>query len=86
MYLKNHFIWLENNFDKQQDLYVLNSISRKGQERGSFNNKIKERLALTEKQEQELSNIDGEFTFSNITELYQVVRKLDKYPTANNFA
>lgn len=86
MYLKNHVIWLDNNFDKQQDLYVINQTGNKNIMIDSFGETVKEKLELSKDQEKKLDGLIDEMCFANITDLYQITRKNNNYPTAKSFA
>lgn len=85
MYLKNHFIWMEKNFDKQQDIYVINHTGDKSVLIESFGETIKEKLELTKKQKEKLENVIDDMCFANITELYQITRNNNFYPTGKSY-
>lgn len=86
MYLKNHFIWLNNNFLKQADLRKLNRLKDKTVTYNSINHGIQEVLILDGDQKEAQNTYFADAAFSNLAELYELTRKLDMYPTAKNFA
>lgn len=86
MYLKNHFVWLENNFDKQIDLKKLNDIKTKDQLVNSFAIKIGNELNLDSVQKTKKTDLLNNFFFENISELHQISLKNKSYPTGKTFA
>ena len=86
MFLKNHFVWLENNFEKQIDLKKLNDIKNKDQLINIYTGKIINEVNLDSIQKEKVSDLLYEFFFKNISELHQIATKYDNYPTGKNFA
>jgi hypothetical protein len=85
MYLKNHFVWLENNFDKQIDLKKLNDIKTKDQLINGFAIKVGNELKLDSVQKIKKADLLYDFFFSNISELHQITLKYKNYPTGKTF-
>ncbi|MDR6301655.1 hypothetical protein [Mesonia maritima] len=86
MYLKNHFIWMKNNFDKQRDLKKINEIYTKDQLVNGQYAKIDQHLSLDSLQKSKLDKLLGDFFLSNVENLKILSEKIDTYPTAKNFA
>ncbi|MBP93268.1 MAG: hypothetical protein CMC55_04020 [Flavobacteriaceae bacterium] len=86
MYLKNHFIWLENNFLKQTDLYQLNNLKIKTDIYSKIRFTLDKKTTLDSVQKQEQKKVFEDIAFQNLSELYALTRKIDKYPTGKNFA
>lgn len=86
MFLKNHFVWLENNFEKQIDLKKLNDIKNKDQLIDIYTGKVIKEVNLDSIQIVKISNLLSEFFFTNISELNQITIKNDNYPTGKSFA
>lgn len=86
MYIKNHGVWLENNFDKQIDQRKLNEIQVKTRFANSIASHLQDAKALDTVVKEEIELKLGEFHFSNVSELYSICRKYDLYPSGKNFA
>jgi len=86
MYLKNHFFWLKNNFDKQIDLKKLNDIKEKDQLINKYTRQIWNELELDSTQKAKQNNLISDFYFTNIAELYEITTKNSNYPNSKNFA
>lgn len=86
MFLKKHFIWLKNNFNKQIDLKKLNDIKTKDQLVNSFAIKIGNELQLDSIQKTRKADLLNNFFFENISELHQITSKNNNYPTGKTFA
>ncbi|KGO89810.1 hypothetical protein [Flavobacterium suncheonense] len=84
MYIKNHSIWLEQNFDKQLDLKQLNEARLKDQLLNSYGMKIKEKIQ-DESVLRQVSDIQNELLFNVLTDVYKIARKYDRFPTGKNF-
>ena len=61
MYLKNHLIWIENNFDKLNDIRVLNEINIKDQTLAKLSNVM----------------IDVNLNQSDSSKIYYVIQRLN---------
>jgi hypothetical protein len=85
MYIKNHALWLETNFEKQRDLKKLNEARLKDQLINSFGMKIQEKINDTLVYRQ-LSDIQNEMFFNIVTDVYKISRKYDLFPNGKNFA
>ncbi|MCG2610843.1 hypothetical protein LZZ90_04930 [Flavobacterium sp. SM15] len=85
MYIRNHSIWLENNFEKQIDQRKLNEVELKNQIVNSFAMKIRDVSELDDKVKKDISDKLNEFFFANITDVYKVCRKLNTYPAGKTF-
>lgn len=86
MFLKNHFIWLENNFDKQIDLKKLNDIKTKDQLINKYTREIWNELELDSTQKTKQNNLISDFYFANISELHKITLDNKNYPTGKTFA
>ncbi|NQY28153.1 MAG: hypothetical protein HRT69_01640 [Flavobacteriaceae bacterium] len=86
MYLKKHFIWMKNNFDKQLDLKKLNEIGAKDQSMRRFISILNNNITLDSIQKIKLYKSETEFDFENIADLYQITQKWKKYPSGKSFA
>lgn len=86
MFLKSHFIWLENNFDKQIDLKKLNDLKTKDQLVNSFAIRIGNEINLDSVQKIKKADLLYNFFFENISELHQITLKNKNYPTGKTFA
>lgn len=86
MFLKNHFIWLKNNFDKQVDLKKLNDLKTKDQLINKYTRKIWNELELDSTQKAKQNNLITDFYLANVSELYEITRKNNNYPNGKNFA
>lgn len=86
MYLKNHFIWLDTNFLKQADLQQLNSLKDKTSMYSKVRYALDQKVTLDSVQKQEQKKVFEDIAFENLSELYALTRKIDKYPTGKNFA
>jgi len=85
MYLKNHFVWLEGNFEKQISQRKLNEIQMKDQLVGSFAMKIREIPGLDSLHLKSVSEKLNEFYFKNISEVYKICRLHESYPSGKSF-
>ncbi|WP_264554522.1 hypothetical protein [Flavobacterium sp. N1946] len=86
MYLKNHFIWLDNNFEKQIDQRKLHDNQIKIQTIQSVVSKLQETEALSVTDKKAVDSKCNEVLFSTISFLHDLCRKYDQYPTGKNFA
>lgn len=86
MYLKNHVIWLDNNFLKQADLQQLNGLHNKTLIYNKLRYTLDQKVTLDSIQKIEQKKVFEDMAFENLSELYALTRKLDKYPTGKNFA
>lgn len=84
MYIKNHAVWLEQNFEKQLDLKKLNEAKLKGQLLSSFGMKIQEKIKDTTVY-RPIADIQNELLFNVVTDVYKISRKYDLFPTGKNF-
>ncbi|TYB79678.1 hypothetical protein [Bizionia myxarmorum] len=86
MYLKNHVIWLDNNFLKQADLNQLNALNYKTRMFNKVRYEIDQKITVDSIQKEQQKKVFEDLAFSNLAELYALTRKLDIYPTGKNFA
>lgn len=86
MYLEKHVIWLKNNFDKQKDLFVLNTLNEKDQFVDTYASNISSRVQLDSVQKEKHLEILSEYFFKNASVLYDITQKWKAYPTAKSFA
>lgn len=86
MYLENHSIWLENNFEKQVDFRKLNEIRTKDQLINTFASKLYFSKVLDSVQKNLVQSELNAFNFNIIGDLYAICKKYDKYPTDKNFS
>lgn len=86
MYLKKHFVWLQNNFDKQIDLKKLNELRTKDQLINSFASKIINTCNLDSIQKKAELKLLNESFYSNINDLYNITQKWSAYPNGKSFA
>lgn len=86
MYLKNHVIWLDNNFLKQADLQQLNGLQNKTRMYNKLHYALDQKVTLDSIQKEEQKKVFEDVSFENLSELYALIRKLDTYPTGKNFA
>ncbi|WP_367229484.1 hypothetical protein [Flavobacterium enshiense] len=84
MYIKNHAIWLEKNFEKQLDLKKLNDARLRDQVISSFGVKIHEKIKDTLVYRQ-ITDIQNEMLFNVVTDVYKISRKYDLFPNGKNF-
>lgn len=84
MYIKNHAVWLENNFEKQIDLKKLNEARLRDQTISSFGMKIQEKLKDTAVYRQ-FSEIQNDLLFTIVGDVYKISRKYNLFPTGKNF-
>ncbi|HSD13729.1 MAG TPA: hypothetical protein VLB74_03700 [Flavobacterium sp.] len=85
MYLKNHFVWLENNFDKQLDQQKLHDNQIKIQTIQSVVSKVNESETLSDADTHIIDSKSNEILFSTVSLLHDLCRKYDQYPTGKNF-
>jgi len=85
MYLKNHFVWMQNNFEKQIDQRKLHDIELKNQVLRSFTWNDDNRIAPNSDHAKAFESVRNESLFRNISGLYAICRKYDYYPTGKNF-
>lgn len=86
MYLKNHFIWLDSNFEKQIDQRKLHDNQIKIQTMQSVMSKVQEMDALSDTDKKAVDSKCNEVIFSTVAFLHDLCRKYDQYPTGKNFA
>ncbi len=86
MYLEKHFIWLQNNFEKQIDLRKLNELRAKDQLVNKYAAKLPHTLKLDSVQNALNLKYLQDFFYTNITDLYQITNKWSSYPTGKSFA
>jgi len=86
MYIKNHSIWLEHNFEKLIDLYKLNELHKKDQIISKFISNIYFSPSINDEQkitiQRELNNLNQE----NIIEINSIAKKINEYPNSKSFA
>lgn len=86
MYIKNHSLWLEHNFEKLIDLYKLNQLNKKDQIISKFISKIYFSPSTNNEQkltiQRELNNLNQE----GIIELNSICKKINEYPNSKSFA
>jgi hypothetical protein len=85
MYLQNHFVWMEQNFEKQIDQRKLHDIELKNQVIRSLPWGSKEDSSADAARIKEWNSERNEFIFRNVSDLYKICRKYDFYPTGKNF-
>ena len=86
MYLKKHFDWLDNNFEKQVDLQILNDLKSNDQFiSNSIGEEIKE-LKLDSVQTKKIDELSAKYYLQNLLEIEKIVKKRDIYPNDKNFA
>lgn len=85
MFIKNHSIWLENNFEKQIDQRKLNEVELRNQIVNSFAMKIRDESDLDDKTKKNISDKLNDFFFTNITDVYKICRKFNAYPAGKSF-
>lgn len=86
MYLKNHLIWLDNNFLKQADLQQLNGLQNKTLIYNKLRYALDKKVTLDSIQKEAQKKVFEDVAFQNLSELYALIRKIDAYPTGKNFA
>lgn len=86
MYIENHSIWLENNFEKQVDFRKLNEIRIKDQLINTFASKLFFSKIMDSVQKKLIQSELNTFNFNNIGDLYGICKKYDKYPTDKSFS
>ncbi len=86
MFLEKHFIWLQNNFDKQIDLRKLNELRMKDQLVNRYSSKLSQTLKLDSIQKVLNLKYLHDFFYTNLSDLYQITHKWSVYPTGKSFA
>ncbi|UOK42144.1 MULTISPECIES: hypothetical protein [Flavobacterium] len=86
MYIKNHGIWLENNFEKLIDLHKLNQLQIKDQIINKFASKIYFSSSMSSEQKEIIQKELNSFNLENISELNSIAQKIDYYPNSKRFA
>lgn len=86
MYLKNHFIWLDKNFDKQIDQRVLNEIGTKDQLVNNYSSEIYRINKLDSIEKGKIFQVLRNFFKENILNFHTIVKKNGVFPTAHSFA
>ncbi|TRW27348.1 hypothetical protein FMM05_01535 [Flavobacterium zepuense] len=86
MYLKNHTIWLTNNFDKQADLRKLNTINEKDQYITAFAMKVLNIPGIDSLQQETIKNYLAEYHFKNIEPILTIATKWGVYAGDKSFA
>ncbi|MGX7667194.1 hypothetical protein [Flavobacterium pedocola] len=84
VYIKNHAVWLEQNFEKQLDLKKLNDARLRDQVIAVFGVKLQEKIqdpVVLPK----ITEIQNEMLFNVIGDVYKISRKYDLFPTGKNF-
>ncbi|ESU28924.1 hypothetical protein FLJC2902T_09560 [Flavobacterium limnosediminis JC2902] len=85
MYLKNHFIWLENNFDKQIDQRKLHDNQIKIEAIRSVVSKVNDTETLSDADKKTVDTKCNEVLFSTVSLLHDLCRKYDQFLTGKNF-
>lgn len=86
MYLKNHFIWMKNNFNKQRDISKINQIHHIDQLVYGYLKKIRNSLTLDSLNLDRLREIKEMFFLDNLQDLQSLTKKINTYPTGKNYA
>lgn len=86
MYLKNHTIWLKNNFEKQIDLKKINEINSKDKTLASLYVKVKSIPDLDTLQLNKVIEYFNEKYFENIQVLNTISEKNKFLPNEKNYA
>jgi|GEM_PF-1091870 len=86
MYLKNHNVWLSNNFDKQTDLRKLNTINEKDQAITSFAMSVLNVQGLDSIQQQKIKILLGEYHGRNLEPVLNIATTRKLFPNDRNFA
>lgn len=85
MYLKNHFVWMQHNFERQIDRRKLHDIELKNQVLRSFTLNTDTQTEENKQYVKDFESLRSESLFRNVSELYAICRKYDFYPTGKNF-
>jgi len=85
MYLKNHLIWLEANWDKQVDMRVLNELNTRDQLVNGYAATIHSMPELTAAAKTKVLEYLSEYYWDNATDLLKITRKHQAFPTAKSF-
>lgn len=86
MYLKNHTIWLDKNFDKQIELRKLNTINEKDQSLTAFAMSVLNVPGLDNHQQEQIKDLLGTYHLKNIEPLTSIVIKRKIFANEKNFA
>jgi len=86
MYLKNHVIWLSNNFDKQIEKRKLNTINEKDQSITAFAMKVLNIDGLDSLQQTTIKEYLSEYHFKNIEPVLSIVKNKNIFPNDKSFA
>lgn len=86
MYLKNHTIWLDKNFDKQIELRKLNTINEKDQSLTAFAMNVLNVPGLDTLQQKEIKDLLGTYHLKNIEPLTAIATKRKIFANEKNFA
>jgi len=86
MYLKNHVIWLSNNFDKQVELRKLNALNDKDQNVTAFAMSVLNIPGLDNVQQDAVKELLGEYHFKNFEMVIDIAKKREIFPDNKNFA
>lgn len=86
MYLKKHFVWLKNNFEKQIDLKKLNSLHEKDQLVNSYSLLISQKMQLDSVQRKQERETKAVYAFNNALVIHSIANKYKSLPTSKSFA
>lgn len=85
MYLKNHFIWLNNNFEKLRDIRILNEINVKDQAIAKISSEIitlKLKPSDSSKIHTRIKNLNAE----NLQSIYDISKKYNAFVLSKKFS
>lgn len=85
MYLKNHLIWLEANWDKQVDMRVLNELKTRDQLVNGYAATIQSMPNLNKESKTKVLEYLSEYYTDNAVDLLKITRKHKTFPTSKSF-
>src|SRR5690606_21864479 len=86
MYIKNHSEWLDENLDKQIDIYRLNTLREKDQLINGISTAFHRSTLFTNEQKETIEKILDDYSFNNARVLIDISTETDFLPTGNSFA
>lgn len=86
MYLTEHVVWLDKNFDKQTDLRKLNTMHAKDQALTAFAMSVLNVRGLDSVQQEKIKMLLGGYHLKNFEPLLDIAQKRKMFPNENNFA
>ena len=86
MYLKEHVVWLDKNFDKQTDLRKLNTINEKDQAVTAFAMSVLNIPGIDSLQQRKIKDLLGTYHLRNIQPLTSIAIKRKLFANEQNFA